>query len=327
MNSFLSHTMNIVNNPPPQKCYEKCLYSFNYPQSNNCTITNVDKQYLNLDYNYSSTKNPVSFNNVEYIVSNIRIYFPSLHNFNDNSASGEIIIYHTSTNGNKLNVCVPLNVNAGIPCPLLNNILNEIISHQITDNQSHDLSLDQEYTINSFVKYAPYYYYIDDDKTNYIVYGINDGILITDNILNSIKLIISKPYQQLPYISELNYNEKGPYNNIGDEIYIDCQPVDSEGNLLIDKTNKNYYKNFNIGGGETSSISITAISVVLSVLLLFIVIFLFRSFGSISQSGNKQSISISSDSNNKTPLGSSNTKFARYFIDKLNQIEKALYPK
>jgi hypothetical protein len=339
MNSFLTNTMNIINNPPPQKCYEKCLYSFNYPTSNHCTVTNIDKQYLNLDYNYSNTNSPVSFNNVEYTVSNIRIYFPSLHNFNDNPAAGEIIIYHGATNGTKLNVCVPLNVNAGMPCPLLNNILNEIISHQIIDNQPHDLSLDQDYNINSFVKYAPYYYYLDD-RTNYIVYGLNDGILITNDVLNSIKSIITKPYQQLPYISELNYNEKGPYNNIGDEIYIDCQPVDSEGNLLIDKSNKDYYKKFNIGGGKSSSVSIVIISVFLAILLLFIVIFSFKSFGSSSQNGNtsltQQFLNIvigsnsksgnksTNGSDNKVNLSTSNTKFVRNFMKKLNDVEKII---
>ena len=335
MSSLLTNTMNIINNPPPHKCYEKCLYSFNYPTSNYCTVTNIDKQYLKLDYNYSSTKSPVSFNNVDYTVTTIHIYFPSLHNFNDNPAAGEIIIYHGATNGNKLNVCIPLNVTSGSPCPLLNNILNEIISHQIVDNQPHDLSLDQDYNINSFVKYAPYYYYLDD-KTNYVVYGLNDGILITNDVLNSIKLIITKPYQQLPYISDLNYNEKGPYNDAGDDIYIDCQPVDSEGNLLIDKSNKDYYKNFVIGGGESSSVSIIIISVFIAVILFFIVIFTFRSFGNSTQARNasfmQQLVGIISGSNKgssngadvKQRLPTSNTKFVRGFIKSLSDTENIL---
>jgi hypothetical protein len=331
--------MNIINNPPPHKCYEKCLYSFNYPTSNYCTVTNIDQQYLKLDYNYSSTKSPVSFNNVEYTVSNIHIYFPSLHNFNDNPASGEIIIYHGATNGSKLNVCIPLNVNSGSPCPLLNNILNEIISHQIVDNQPHDLSLDVEYNINSFVKYSPYYYYLDD-KTNYIVYGLNDGILITNDVLTSIKLIVTKSYQQLPYISDLNYNEKGPYNDAGDDIYIDCQPVDSEGNLLIDKSNKDYYKSFIIGGGESSSVSIIIISVFIAVILFFIIIFSFRSLGNSTQSRNvsimQQFMGIITGSNSGSNSGSNNgpdskqnlpttnTKFVRNFMNKLSQAESLL---
>ena len=56
-------------------------------------------------------------------------------------------------------------------------------------------------------------------------------------------------------------------------------------------------------------------------------IFSFKSFGITSQNGNKQSNTVSSDSNNTKILGSSNTKFARYFIDKLKQIEQVLYSK
>jgi hypothetical protein len=332
--SLLTNTMNIVNNPPPSKCYEKCLYSFNYPISNYCTVTNIDQQYLKLDYNYSTTKTAVTFNNVEYKVSNICIYFPSLHNFNDSPASGEIIIYHDATNGNKLNVCIPLNVTSGTPCPLLNNIFNEIISHQIIDNQPHDLSLDQDYNINSFVNYSPYYYYLDN-KTNYVVYGLNNGILITNDVLTSIKRIITKPYQQLPYMTDLNYNEKGPYNDVGDDIYIDCQPVDSEGNLLIDKSNKEYYKGFTIGLGESSSVSITIISVFIAIILFFIVIFSFRSLGNSTQSRNvsimQQLMGVITGSNtgnngpdSKINLPTSNTKFVRSFMNELNKVEKLI---
>ena len=202
-------------------------------------------------------------------------------------------------------------------------------------SQPHDLSLDMEYNINSFVKYSPYYYYLDD-KTNYIVYGLNDGILITNDVLTSIKRIITKSYQQLPYIRDLNYNEKGPYNDAGDDIYIDCQPVESEGNLLIDKSNKEYYKNFIIGGGESSSVSIIVISVFIAVILFFIVIFSFRSLGNSTQSRNvsimQQFMGMITGSNNgrnngpdsKQNLPTTNTKFVRNFMNKLSQAEKIL---
>jgi hypothetical protein len=158
MTSSLTNTMNITSTPTPIRCYEYCLYSFNYPNSNFCTFTNVNQQYFYLSYNNSTTNPPANFNNIDYSVDRVCIYFPSLHNFNDSPASGEIVIYHTGTDGTKLNVCIPLNVNGGTSCPLLNNIFNEIISNQYTDNDPHDLSLDVDYTLNNFVKYAPYYY-------------------------------------------------------------------------------------------------------------------------------------------------------------------------
>lgn len=273
--SVLTNSMNITNNPPAKKCYEKCLYSYNYPICSVCAVKIGNSKSFYFSYDISTSNSPVTFNNVDYNVQYIEIYFPSLHYFNNSLTSGELIIYHNGSNGSNLNVCIPIDTSSGAPCPLLNNIFNEINSRQLGKNETIELSLDQEYTINSFVKYAPYFYYLDN-KINYVVYGLTDGILITKNILDSMNTIlkdnISAP--SLQYISNLSYNDKGPYNSAGDEIYIDCQPVDSDGNLLIDKYNKDFYKKFNIGS-SSSNVSIIVISVLVSIILLFIIIKLF----------------------------------------------------
>ena len=287
MSSALTNTMNITNNPPPSKCYEKCLYSFKYTTSSYCSVTNMNKQYFKLTYDIQTTNSPVTFNNVDYKVKYIGIYFPSLHNFNNSPVSGEIIIYHTGVNGTNLNVCIPLNTTSGTPCPLLNNILNEINSRQIIDNHSHDLSLVEDYNINSFVKYSPYFYYFDNtthNNINYIVYGLNNGILITPELLKSMKLLIKTPFPTLKTIRNLNYNEKGPSKNGNDDIYIDCQPVDADGNLLIDKSNKEFYKKFNISNTSTSyssNIPIIIGSVVGILILLIIIIAIFKNMSFI----------------------------------------------
>ena len=329
MTSILTNTMNITNNPVPIKCYEKCLYSFNYPNSNHCTVTNMDHQYFKLDYNNSSTNSPANFNNIEYTVDKICIYFPSLHNFNNNPVSGEIVIYHGGNDGTKLNVCIPLNVDGGTSCPLLNNIFNEIINNQITDSDPHDLSLDQDYNINAFVKYAPYYYYVDNN-INFIVYGLNDGILITKDVYDSItSILITEKYQQFPYISNLNYNEKGPYNTGGDEIYIDCQPVDQDGTLLIDKSNKDFYKNFNIIN-PSNPVNIILISIFCVLIIFLIVIYIVRSIGNSNVSQNtsqtffSQFIKRKDENTTKSSLNTTNTIFSRGLIKGLNGIVENL---
>jgi hypothetical protein len=279
----------------------------------------MDKQYLRLNYDVRTKNYPVTFNNVEYNVDHICIYFPSLHNFNNEQIPGEIIIYHNGTNSTKLNVCIPLSIASGTSCPLLNNILNEVVSRQIVDNYPHDLSLDVDYNINSFVKYAPYYYYLDD-RTHFIVYGLSDGILITKQLWYSMTSIITEKMTQLPYISNLNYNEKGPYNDGSDEIYIDCQPVDSDGNLLIDKYNKDFYKNFNIGS-DASNTSIIVISVLVAVILLFIAFGLFD-ITSILKKLSGQTLGIYDKEGSKTALPTSETIASRGFLSSLNNIFK-----
>jgi len=324
MSSILTNTMNITDNPLPTKCYEKCLYSFNYPNSNHCTVTNIDNQYFKLDYNYSTTNSPATFNNIDYTVEKICIYFPSLHNFNNSPVTGEIVIYHGGNDGTRLNVCIPLNLDGGIPCPLLNDIFNEIINNQITDSNPHDLSLDQDYNINAFVKYAPYYYYLDNN-TNFIVYGINDGILITKDVYDSIKSLITKTYQQFPYISNLNYNEKGPYNTGGDEIYIDCQPVDEDGTLLIDKSNKDFYKNFGIIN-PSNTVNIILVSIFCALLVFLLVIYIVSSFGNstVSQSFMSNFVKQFNENITKSSLNTTNTILSRGLIDGLDGIVKDL---
>ena len=333
--SALTNSMNITNNPPATKCYEKCLYSYNYPNCSVCSVRIGDSKSFYLSYDISTSNAPVTFNNVDYNVQHIEIYFPSLHYFNNSPTSGELIIYHNGSNGTNLNVCIPIDIASGTPCPLLNNIFNEINSRQLGKNETIELSLDKEYTINSFVKYAPYFYYLDN-KINYVVYGLTDGILITQNILTSMNNIlkdtISAP--SLQYISNLSYNDKGPYNSAGDEIYIDCQPVDSDGNLLIDKYNKDFYKNFNIGS-SSSNVSIIVISVLVAIVLLFIIIKLFdltslfkgqiNIFKIISWGDSSSSSASSSKSTQQSIIDATNpTTFVKPTRDLITFLQKTI---
>jgi hypothetical protein len=100
------------------------------------------------------------------------------------------------------------------------------------------------------------------------------------------KLLIKRPFPKLKSISNLNYNEKGPSKNGSNDIYIDCQPVDADGNLLIDKSNKDFYKKFNINNNSTttsinSNIPIIIGSVFGALVLLIIVIAIFKNLSFI----------------------------------------------
>ena len=61
------------------ECILKCSYTHNYVQSNSASTNQGD--YISLSYNASPAP-PVQYNNNNYVVNNIRIYFPSLHSFN-----------------------------------------------------------------------------------------------------------------------------------------------------------------------------------------------------------------------------------------------------
>jgi hypothetical protein len=316
MTSSLTNTMNITDADQYIKCYDKCLYSYNYPNSNFCTFTNVNQQYFNLSYTNSSTNPPANFYDTDYNVDRVCIYFPSLHNFNNYPASGEVVIYHSATDGTKLNVCIPLIVDGGTSCPLLNNIFNEIISNHYTDNDPHTLSLDIDYTLNDIVKYAPYYSYVDNN-TKFVVYGIDNGIFITKSVNDSItSTFIKTPYQPFQTISYVTYNNKGPYNTGGNEIFIDCQPVDKEGNLLIDKSNKDFYKMYDIG---PQSITMTIIfsCILFALIILVVVMYLTKNYAKkvseIKVATTNAAAAAAAAPPTTSPIGTNNTILSRNF--------------
>jgi hypothetical protein len=232
------------------KCDEKCTLKFKYNTSPTCVATN-NTTYFSLSYDTSPTS-PVSFNYGDYNVVSIDLYFHSVHNFNGSTADGEIIINHKSVNGSHyLMICLPLSKSSGTPNNLLNEILKKI--YNIQPGNNYNINLDYNYNLNDIVKYEPYYYYNFDNNHDYICYGLSNSIYVSDDIIASLQNILTNPLvnEMCPYVANLFYNANGPIKYEGDEIYIDCNPVDSIGNEQILFNNKNnksneYKKNSNI---------------------------------------------------------------------------------
>jgi len=275
-----TNIMNIPSNPVDvDKCDGKCTFSFNYPTSNTCKVKNIESKYFQLQY--ETGKSSVSFDSIQYTARYLEICFPSRHFFNDNFVKGELVIYHEAGDL-KLYICIPFDNEIDAPqSNLLNNILNEIYYyHIINDNQEYELSLDQDYNLNSFVKYEPYYYYENSKTEKFFVYGLDKGFSVSTDLLNHIIDLLpqsqaSKYSDAYPTKIGLSYNSDGPTNSDGDDIYIDCQPVDEEGNLLIDKyDNKNFY----IGGNKaaTTAVILNICGAVMLLFAMFLFIYIFH---------------------------------------------------
>ena len=72
------------------KCDLKCSYTFKYPETNLTAKNNGSLISLTSD---NSTGTPVTYNTEKYVVSNILIVCPSIHEFNNGAtAAAEIII-------------------------------------------------------------------------------------------------------------------------------------------------------------------------------------------------------------------------------------------
>ena len=97
-------------------CDLKCDYSFYYPLSI-CSVYPYSHTAV-LNFTYEKQPNGVKevlYNGIEYNVSNVMIFSPSIHFFDGGLAEAEIVILHESVSGNgsPLLVCVPITTSSG----------------------------------------------------------------------------------------------------------------------------------------------------------------------------------------------------------------------
>lgn len=224
------------------KCDLKCSYNFKYQDSNlNATNNGV---MVSLNYDNHSIP-PVKYNNQNYSVSKINIVSPSLHTFDGNKSSGELLIEHSpEKGGNTLIVCIPLIQSGDLTTSsnLITQVINEVSSKAPRNGENVNLFI-QNFNLQNIIPQKPFFNY-NYGKNDYIVFGKNYGIGLKENTINTLKKII-KPFPLPLPGNNLFYNSKGPnvISEVGDGIYISCQPTDvkqEKMNIILDTNNTNY---------------------------------------------------------------------------------------
>lgn len=219
-------------------CVLKCDYNYTYG-----TYTpNIANKGSYLALNYSGKSNPVKYNDEMYTVKQVRIYQPSLHTYNQSTrADGEILIIHTGA-GKNLIVSVPfvsgsktdkgsvqlntLITEAALRVPNMNESVTTSSGSFSLDNFIPDKKAYFSYT--GTLPYAPC-----NGTYSYIVYNIEDALNIEASLLTKLKQIITATVTPNK-TNTLFYNKNGANSRGNDDnIYIDCQPVDEEGKLLV----------------------------------------------------------------------------------------------
>jgi len=235
-------TMNISMQNIYGKCDLKCSYNFKYQESN-INVTN-NGVMISLKYDNSSVP-PVKYNNENYSVSKINIVSPSLHIFDGKKSSGEILVEHTpEKGGNTLIVCIPIIQSGDLTTSsnLITQVINETLTKAPRNGESANLII-QNFTLQNIIPQKPFFNY-NYGKNDYIVFGINYGIGVKEITINNLKKIIKQFPLPLPG-NNLFYNSKGPnaISEVGDGIYISCQPTDvkqEKMNIILDTNNTNY---------------------------------------------------------------------------------------
>lgn len=221
-------------------CDLKCEYTFDYQIT---SVRAVNKgEYILYTFDKENTS-PVIFNGDKYNVEGMRLYQPSLHSFNNRKTDAEILIIHNNIFTNKsLIVCVPIQ-NSSNGQSEIDILINQVSKMANNKNSITNLSLNN-FSLKSLVPNKPYFYYQGtlpyipcDGKINYLVYDINDSLKIMNNTYNNLKKIIKNNNINSIKGKQAFYNKDGPSNNnLGDDIYIDCQPTGDSGEILISKS-------------------------------------------------------------------------------------------
>lgn len=210
------------------KCDLKCSYNFKYSEGNSTATNQGSLITLTYDSNNSS---PVVFNSQKYNVGSITIVSPSIHYFNGNTMPGEIIITHNPVNGgNILEVCVPFTSSSesSNASNIITEIINKVATNAPSRGETTNLNI-SSFNLQNIIPKKPFYFY-NSNSTDWIVFGALEAIPISSSTITTLQQII-KPFLLPTPGTELFYNSKGPISGvqIGDGLYISCQPTGSTG--------------------------------------------------------------------------------------------------
>jgi carbonic anhydrase len=217
--------INISSQNVSGECKLKCDYSFNYNSVSNPTATNFGT-YIQITYNDNPS---VTYNNIQYKVSSINIYSPSLHYYNGGYVTGEICITHAPLyGGNSLMVYIPISV-YGITVSgsiIINNIIKAVSTMAPSAGQNTNKGTGT-FTLNDVVPKKSFYTYTSGSR-DVIVYGFSDAIGITNDSLSTLQKIIKQVTSNPAVVSVPIYvNNGGPSMSASlSNLTMDCQALD-----------------------------------------------------------------------------------------------------
>ena len=256
------------------KCDLKCAYNFQYPESN--TTAKNEDILINLSYDNSKTP-PVTYNTQKYTVTGISMTSPSLHLFNGVTTDAEIIIEHAPVKGGpllKVGIPIKSSSESSDASYLLKEIIEITGTNAPSQGESTNLSI-SGFTLDKIVPNKPYYSYTDNDKNDWIVFGILEAIPLSSDTLSILQKII-KPFP-LPMIGgNLFINTSGPNSTkVGEGIYISCKPTGSSS----EETEVEYSKNttsYDIGNILDNPVTKTIFQIIFGCILFILVFMIFN---------------------------------------------------
>ena len=218
--------MNITSSAISGECDLKCALNFDY-QTTSLVATNNGIQ-ISLQVDNQNTP-PVTFNSEQLKAINFTITSQSSFLYNGVQAPGEIGILHESVNGGPiLVILIPLyeSTNSNSATDLITEIITNVASSAPSDGEQTTINLNN-FSLQNIVPEKPFYTYSIGEVINVVVYGINNGIPLTQSTLSTLSSILTAtPLTIFEPGTELFYNKLGPnLSGSGEGIYISCNPT------------------------------------------------------------------------------------------------------
>jgi hypothetical protein len=239
---------NISSNNIAGSCNLKCDLNINYSPSS-CPVTH---SYSSLDIKYDSTTvPPVTYNYVKYIPFSVAIVSPSNFFYNNQRASGEIVIFHKSADeSNWLVILVPIVESNTLTdaSMFLSNIITGVSNAAPAVGNSTVINLNN-FSLNSFVPNKPFYTLEYGNFLNIVAFGLEAGIPLSRSNLATLKSFfpnnpnkMTDSYNPKSFWNQTSIykNDSGPSSQAAGDIYIDCKPVNESEETTNVPTKKVY---------------------------------------------------------------------------------------
>ena len=237
--------IDIVQSSVAGDCELKCAYGFSY-RTGNCTATHRDN-YISLSYD-GGGNGAASYNGAAYDVSELRLYWPSLHTFGGARSDAELVIAHSPSGGGapgSLLVCVPVQSESA-PQTSSSAWLAAVVEAVATLAPEEGDSTPVGETVNlaAVVPAQPYFAYTATEPyppcaatVDYIVFDpLNAGLVLPPDSLKTLQRCVAaqtgvaKPagangVKLFLNSSGPNGASSGGSGSGSGDIYIDCAPV------------------------------------------------------------------------------------------------------